>query len=85
MYIETEFAWYVLKMPSTRYLPYFQHFCFPRRIAQVVISSTITRPQQTFDAFLARFISMTDDFGKTYEDQHLWDSVCIRCGFSNHC
>jgi DNA (cytosine-5)-methyltransferase 1 len=64
-------------MPSPRYLPYFQYFLFPRKIAQLVVSSAKDRPLQRFDAFLARFTSMTDMFGKTYEEQHLWDSVCF--------
>jgi hypothetical protein len=64
-------------MPSQRYLPYFQHFCFPRRIAQLVVSTAKDHPLLRFDDFLARFVSMTDMFGKTYEEQHLWDSVCI--------
>ena len=78
VYIETEFAWYILKMPSRRYLPYFQHFCFPRHIAQLVVSTATKYPLTRFDNFLAKFVSKTDLFGKTYEEQHLWDSVCIR-------
>lgn len=62
-------------MPSQRYLPYFQHFYFPRKIAQLVVSTAKNYPLQRFDVFLARFNSMTDMFGKTYEEQHLWNSV----------
>ncbi|KAJ3509389.1 hypothetical protein NLJ89_g5249 [Agrocybe chaxingu] len=35
-YIETEYAWYILKTPAEEYKPFYQHFYNSRRIAQLV-------------------------------------------------
>ncbi|KAF5369118.1 hypothetical protein D9615_010442 [Tricholomella constricta] len=41
VYIETQFAWYILKAPAPSYAPYFQHFFTPWRIAQMVVSTAL--------------------------------------------
>jgi DNA (cytosine-5)-methyltransferase 1 len=75
IYIETQFAWYLLKSPSPAYKPFYQHFYTPRRISQLVISRALSRPQEGFTAFLERFTSRVDIFGRTYLETDLWESV----------
>jgi DNA (cytosine-5)-methyltransferase 1 len=76
-YIETQYAWYILKAPSPLYEPFYQHFYTPRRIAQLVISRALRHPQEGFTVFLERFTSRVDIFGYTYLETHLWESVCF--------
>ncbi|TFK42046.1 S-adenosyl-L-methionine-dependent methyltransferase [Crucibulum laeve] len=74
-YIETECAWYTLRRPSRAYEPFYQHFHTPRRIAQIVISTALERPQQIYDDFLRIFTSKVDIFGRTYLEEHLYEAV----------
>ncbi|KIM47705.1 hypothetical protein M413DRAFT_15837 [Hebeloma cylindrosporum] len=74
-YIETQYAWYLLKAPSASYQPFYHHFYTPRRIAQLVISRALRHPQEGFAAFLKLFTSKVDIFGRTYLETHLWESV----------
>jgi hypothetical protein len=57
-------------------MPHYRHFYTPRRIAQLMISSALNRPTQTWDDFIATFTSKVDMFGKTYLKEHLSESVC---------
>jgi DNA (cytosine-5)-methyltransferase 1 len=75
VYIETEFAWYILKAPSLPYQLYFRHFYAPRRVAQLVVSTAITRPQESYETFLRKFLLKVDTFGRTYQKENLWDAV----------
>ncbi|CAA7265858.1 unnamed protein product [Cyclocybe aegerita] len=74
-YIETEYAWYILKTPAEEYKPFYQHFYNSRRIAQLVISWALKRPQESLSTFLGRFTSRVDMFGRTYLEQDIWNSV----------
>ncbi|KAF9469584.1 S-adenosyl-L-methionine-dependent methyltransferase [Collybia nuda] len=75
VYIETEFAWYILKAPSLRYQPYFQYFYASRRVAQLVISTAIARPQESYETFLDKFLLRVDTFGRTHQKDDLMDSI----------
>ncbi|KAF8913180.1 S-adenosyl-L-methionine-dependent methyltransferase [Gymnopilus junonius] len=74
-YIETQYAWYILKTPSNSYQPFYKHFYSPRRIAQMVVSRALNYPQESFQAFSERFTSKVDMFDHTYIVQDLWDSA----------
>ncbi|KAG6840764.1 hypothetical protein C0991_004549 [Blastosporella zonata] len=71
LFIETEFAWYILDAPTPEYEPLFQHFFAPLRISQVVISTAFKTPHITYDSFIQRFINKVDPFGATYQEKHL--------------
>ncbi|KAF8899291.1 S-adenosyl-L-methionine-dependent methyltransferase [Infundibulicybe gibba] len=73
--VETQYAWYILRMPSTLYQPMFQHYYSPRRIAQLIISSALARPQQSFSSFIRVFTQKVDIFGRTYQNGDPWDSL----------
>ncbi|KAF8079195.1 S-adenosyl-L-methionine-dependent methyltransferase [Lyophyllum atratum] len=75
VYIETQFAWYILRTPHPAYEPYFQHFFTPRRIAQMVISTALKHPRKSYEEFLQRFVATVDVFGRTYKEEHLWGAV----------
>ncbi|KDR85517.1 hypothetical protein GALMADRAFT_218616 [Galerina marginata CBS 339.88] len=74
-YIETQYAWYILKSPAEHYQPFYEHFYSPRRIAQIVISRALNAPQELYKSFLETFTSKVDIFGRTYLEQYLWDSI----------
>ncbi|KAF8963951.1 S-adenosyl-L-methionine-dependent methyltransferase [Flammula alnicola] len=73
-YIETQYAWYILKSPSERYAEYWKHFCMPHRIAQLVISKALLRPRDDFPSFLSRFTSETM-MGRTFVEEDIWEYV----------
>ncbi|GLB43613.1 putative class I-like SAM-binding methyltransferase superfamily, C5-methyltransferase family protein [Lyophyllum shimeji] len=75
VWIETQFAWYILRTPSTAYAPYFQHFFTPRRIAQTVVSSALKHPRRTYQEFLQRLTATVDAFGRTYQEDHIWGAI----------
>ncbi|KAF8167566.1 hypothetical protein B0H34DRAFT_792278 [Crassisporium funariophilum] len=77
VYIETQYAWYILNEPSEQYRSHYRHFYRPRRIAQLVISTAIRRPQQNYESFLARFTSMVDMFKRSYVEDDIWASIAI--------
>ncbi|PPQ86962.1 hypothetical protein CVT25_009784 [Psilocybe cyanescens] len=72
-YIETQYAWYILKNPSASYKVFYEHFYSPRRVAQIVIARALNRPNEDFKSFLDRFTKQVDMFGRTYVEQHIWD------------
>lgn len=74
-YIETEFAWYILQLPSEAYQPHFEEFYAPRRIAQLVVSAAIKYPHRGHDAFIESFKTKLDIFGQNYTEEDLWRSV----------
>ncbi|KAF5385343.1 hypothetical protein D9615_001032 [Tricholomella constricta] len=75
VYIETQFAWYILKAPAPSYAPYFQHFFTPWRIAQMVVSTALRYPRRSYEEFLERFVCTVDTFGRTYKEEHIWQAI----------
>ncbi|RDB29208.1 DNA (cytosine-5)-methyltransferase 3 [Hypsizygus marmoreus] len=75
VWIETTHAWYILKVPAKEYASYYQHFYAPRRVTQLVISTAIQHPRKTYDEWLQRFVSMVDVFGRTCQEEHIWDAI----------
>ncbi|KAF6754216.1 S-adenosyl-L-methionine-dependent methyltransferase [Ephemerocybe angulata] len=75
MYVQTQWAWYILDMPSRAYLPFHRHFLSPKRVAQMAISTALTHPHHPLEMFLNKFTNTVDPFGHTYVEQDLWDSV----------
>ncbi|KAJ7897256.1 hypothetical protein B0H14DRAFT_398851 [Mycena olivaceomarginata] len=51
VFIETPFATYELRGPSTRYKPYFMDFLAPRRVARAVLMNVLTNPQEDLKQF----------------------------------
>ncbi|KAF9566963.1 S-adenosyl-L-methionine-dependent methyltransferase [Agrocybe pediades] len=74
-FIETQYAWYILRKPSPTYEVHFKHFYLPRRMAQIVVSSALTQPRESFDSFLRRLITMKDMLGESYKEDHIWNSI----------
>ncbi|KAG5635917.1 hypothetical protein H0H81_009679 [Sphagnurus paluster] len=75
VWIETQFAWYILKVPTRDYTPLFEHFFTPRGVAQFVVSRALKNTNESYDAFLRRFTTTVDPFGRTYKEDHIWESV----------
>lgn len=75
VWIETPYAWYILKYPSPQYTTYFQDFYGSRRIVQMVISTAKRFPGKSYEEFYARFTSMVDMFGRTYRGDHLFETI----------
>lgn len=75
VYLETVFAWYILKTPSPQYQPYFRQFYAPRWVAQMVISSAFTHPEESYETFLNNFLLKVDAFGRTHQEDDLWEAV----------
>ncbi|KNZ81672.1 DNA (cytosine-5)-methyltransferase 1 [Termitomyces sp. J132] len=85
VYIETQFAWYILDAPVAEYEPLFQHFFKPRRISQMIITSALKSPRITYEEFLGRLIMKVDIFGATYQEKHLLDALSIIQDAVNEC
>lgn len=76
IYIETQHAWYILKMPAGNYTPWYQEFYIPRRIAQLVISSAIKRLHMGLDPFIHGILTTSlDIFGNRLDEDDLWNAV----------
>ncbi|KAG5642233.1 hypothetical protein DXG03_003378 [Asterophora parasitica] len=75
VWIETQFAWYILKDPSDMYEPLHAYFLRPRRVAQFIASNVLQNIRRTYEDFLDRFERTVDDFGRTYTEQHIWDAI----------
>jgi DNA (cytosine-5)-methyltransferase 1 len=82
-YIETQYAWYILRSPSQKYSEHWQHFCTPHRIAQIVISRALERPREDFSSFLHKFESKTL-MGRTFVKSDIWENVSIAVAFLLH-
>lgn len=77
MYIQTQWAWYMLDSPSKEYMPFYRYFLSPKRVAQMVISTALNHPKHDLDTFLAKFTNTVDPFNHTYLEQDLWDAVSV--------
>ncbi|KAF8644239.1 hypothetical protein AX16_008594 [Volvariella volvacea WC 439] len=73
-YIETTFAWYILKMPSLAYVPLYRSFYTPRRITQLILSQAL-HPSASPEAFLSQLTATADIFGHTYQLQDLYNAA----------
>lgn len=73
-YIETQYAWYILRSPSQAYREHWQHFCTPHRIAQIIISHASQKPKEVYPKFLQRFVSKTL-LGRTFVESDIRENV----------
>ncbi|KAG6901728.1 hypothetical protein C0995_008696 [Termitomyces sp. Mi166 len=71
VYIETQFAWYILDTPFNEYEPLFRYFFTPLRISQMIITSALKSPRMTYEEFLGSLVTKVDPFGTTYQEKHL--------------
>lgn len=70
LYIETKFAWYILRKPSAAYRETFNTFYVSRRVTQIAISAALNDQQYTYERFKTDFISVYDEFlGKRLDDK----------------
>ena len=53
MYLRTEYAWYILDMPSAIYSPFFIDFWLQHRILHLVVTAAMANGRITFDRFIA--------------------------------
>ncbi|KAM6498781.1 hypothetical protein JOM56_006729 [Amanita muscaria] len=72
-YIETQYAWYILRKPAQAYEDTYRFFYTPRRVTQLVISSALRK--STYNNFLDRYQKMVDIFGRTCQEDDLWDAA----------
>ena len=78
LYLETEFSWYELRVPSTKYRTIHQYFYRPHRIAQIAISTAVTEPAMGMSEFSAAHIGAWDQLtGEVLYDQNFRDAVCV--------
>jgi DNA (cytosine-5)-methyltransferase 1 len=75
IYIETQHAWYVLKMPTEKYKRWYQRFHTPRHIAQMVICHAMKKLHLKFESFREALATSTDIFGEKYGEDDLWSAV----------
>ncbi|KAI0718349.1 S-adenosyl-L-methionine-dependent methyltransferase [Cerioporus squamosus] len=61
LYIQTQYAWYILKSPDVAYAATHAQFYRPHRIAQMVISSAMERDTSTFPHFEEQYVDTWDD------------------------
>jgi len=65
--VETPFAWYILKMPSAMYNPFYCSLYLPVRVAQLLIVSVKSFPERTYADFLSTFLGAIDNVvGRPY-------------------
>ncbi|KZT27307.1 S-adenosyl-L-methionine-dependent methyltransferase [Neolentinus lepideus HHB14362 ss-1] len=53
MYLKTEYAWYILDMPSSIYKPFYSDFYIKHHIVCLVVSVALDDPRTTLPEFLA--------------------------------
>ncbi|KAF9486388.1 S-adenosyl-L-methionine-dependent methyltransferase [Pholiota conissans] len=73
-YIETQYAWYILRSPSQEYAEHWRYFCTPHRIAQIVISHALRWPKEGLRSFLDKFESKTL-MGRTFVSSDISENV----------
>lgn len=62
LYIETQFAWYILRHPSSTYREIYNRFYHPRRVTQIVVSAALQNPRWTYEDFQEAFFGVYDEF-----------------------
>jgi DNA (cytosine-5)-methyltransferase 1 len=89
IYILTQYAWYILDIPSPLYKPFHTSFWLKHRVLHLVVSSAISRPRLSYDDFIRSLdvSSASDDdvavsqkiLGRsiTKDDVESDDVVCI--------
>uniref|UniRef100_A0A0W0FBK8 DNA (cytosine-5-)-methyltransferase n=1 Tax=Moniliophthora roreri TaxID=221103 RepID=A0A0W0FBK8_MONRR len=80
VYLETQWAWYILRNPSDHYRPFFQHFLVPRRVAQHCIGFALRRPTASYDDFQGYLFDKADPFGRVFEQKDIDESHAELCG-----
>ncbi|CAL1693859.1 unnamed protein product [Somion occarium] len=61
VYIETQYAWYILKNPGREYKSVWTDFYRPRRIAQIVVSSACENPDWDYHKFCEKSLGAYDE------------------------
>ncbi|TCD63769.1 hypothetical protein EIP91_004952 [Steccherinum ochraceum] len=75
LYIETRFAWYILRRPSAAYREVFNQFYHPRRVAQIIVSAALDPPNRTLEGFHKAFLGVYDEFLGARLDKQAIDSA----------
>lgn len=66
VYIETQYAYYILDKPSHGYTETFKHFVTPRLLAQMLFESILHDPHMSLLAFTNHLATKVDMFGRTW-------------------
>ncbi len=61
LYVQTRYAWYILKSPDVAYAATHAEFYRPHRIAQIIISAAMEGEISTFDEFEEQYVDTWDD------------------------
>ncbi|KAF8559697.1 S-adenosyl-L-methionine-dependent methyltransferase [Imleria badia] len=62
IYILTEYAWYILDVPSPLYKPFYITFWLSHRVLHLVVSSAISTPRLSYDDFIRSLdVSLASD------------------------
>ncbi|KAH8099860.1 S-adenosyl-L-methionine-dependent methyltransferase [Cristinia sonorae] len=61
VYLETQFAWYILRNPSSAYRAIYQDFYQPRRITQMVVTAALRNPDWRYKDFQDNHLEAFDD------------------------
>lgn len=62
IYILTQYAWYILDIPSPLYNPFYTSFWLKHRVLHLVVSSALSRPRLSYDDFIRSLdVSPTSD------------------------
>ncbi|KAJ8515441.1 hypothetical protein ONZ45_g7139 [Pleurotus djamor] len=82
VWIETEFAWYILRTPSERYYQFFRHFYLPRRMTQLIIA-TLTQSNTNISSIedLLHWLTATHTIlGRSISVEDIWCSLLPHFG-----
>ncbi|KAL6300510.1 S-adenosyl-L-methionine-dependent methyltransferase [Sparassis latifolia] len=60
IYIRTEFAWYILDVPSHNYLPFYVELWIKHRLVHLIVSASVDDVDTDYDEFV-RFLKVTPD------------------------
>ncbi|KAL4250277.1 DNA (cytosine-5)-methyltransferase [Abortiporus biennis] len=76
MSIQTQFAWYILKLPNDAYKQHYYNFYRPHRIAQIVVSSALANRDWTYRMFCDSLLHTYDELmHKTLTEDLIRNSI----------
>ncbi|KAK7686545.1 hypothetical protein QCA50_010145 [Cerrena zonata] len=76
VYIETQYAWYILRSPNHRYAPLWKDFYHFPRLSQLIISSALENPNWDYAQFCAKTLDAYDELlGFIPTKKHIRDLV----------
>jgi hypothetical protein len=76
VWIETEYAWYILEEASMQYEEIYRDFITPRYITQKVIQAVTANPLLDYNEFVQDFVEDVDSLGRPFIEGDLRMSVC---------